>query len=142
MTSLVVCCFELFLLLHYHQFLRLLLIQYCLHRVLLYLIWYGSGRFFIESLRTDSLYINLFIAEVKVSQLVALVTVFSALLLLFALRRRTLLTGCGSRAVMELNAIRNELPVAEEVGAEVAEEASAETVSDAAFQDKEEKDGE
>ncbi len=40
---------------------------------LCYLFWYGLGRFFIEGMRTDSLY--LFDTSIRVSQLVALVTV-------------------------------------------------------------------
>ncbi len=40
---------------------------------LCYLFWYGLGRFFIEGMRTDSLY--LFNTGIRVSQLVALVTV-------------------------------------------------------------------
>ncbi|MCD7918551.1 MAG: prolipoprotein diacylglyceryl transferase [Clostridiales bacterium] len=40
---------------------------------LCYLFWYGLGRFFIEGMRTDSLY--LFDTGIRVSQLVALVTV-------------------------------------------------------------------
>ena len=42
-----------------------------------YLFWYGTGRFWIEGLRTDSLYffgLELFGAPVRVSQVVALVT--------------------------------------------------------------------
>ncbi len=40
---------------------------------LLYLVWYGIGRFFIEGLRTDSLY--LWGTDLRVSQLVALLSV-------------------------------------------------------------------
>ncbi len=36
-----------------------------------YLIWYGVGRFFIESLRSDSLYIN----NYKISQIVSLIII-------------------------------------------------------------------
>ncbi len=46
---------------------------------LMYVIWYGAGRFFIEGLRTDSLYLG----TVKISQAVALVSVTAALVLLF-----------------------------------------------------------
>lgn len=70
---------------------------------LLYVMWYGTGRFFIEALRTDSLmvpYLN-----IKVSQLVAAVTVFAALALLIIFRKRTKLSGCGAVSVMELNHI-------------------------------------
>jgi phosphatidylglycerol:prolipoprotein diacylglycerol transferase len=45
-----------------------------------YMIWYGLGRFFIEALRSDSLYIG----SLKVSQIVALLSViFGAALLIF-----------------------------------------------------------
>jgi phosphatidylglycerol:prolipoprotein diacylglycerol transferase len=45
---------------------------------LMYIMWYGFGRFFIEGLRTDSLYIG---ATIKVSQLVAVVTFIAALVM-------------------------------------------------------------
>ncbi|MBQ5334618.1 MAG: prolipoprotein diacylglyceryl transferase [Oscillospiraceae bacterium] len=45
---------------------------------LMYVIWYGTGRFFIEGLRTDSLYLG----TIKISQAVALVSVVTALVLL------------------------------------------------------------
>ncbi|MCQ2417068.1 MAG: prolipoprotein diacylglyceryl transferase [Oscillospiraceae bacterium] len=45
---------------------------------LMYVIWYGTGRFFIESLRTDSLYLG----TVKISQLVAVLSVITAFILL------------------------------------------------------------
>lgn len=54
---------------------------------LLYLIWYGTGRFFIEALRTDSLY--LWGLDIRVSQALALLTVIFALAaLVWAARRR------------------------------------------------------
>ncbi len=40
--------------------------------ILMYLVWYGFGRFWIEGLRTDSLYV--FQTDIRVSQLVAAVT--------------------------------------------------------------------
>lgn len=43
-----------------------------------YVIWYGSGRFFIEGLRTDSLYAG----TLKISQVVAVISVTAALVLL------------------------------------------------------------
>jgi phosphatidylglycerol:prolipoprotein diacylglycerol transferase len=52
---------------------------------LMYIMWYGFGRFFIESLRTDSLYIG---ATIKVSQLVAVVS-FIAALIYYLYRRGT-----------------------------------------------------
>ena len=45
-----------------------------------YFLWYGIGRFWIEGLRTDSLY--LFGTGIRVSQLVALVSVLAAVVLL------------------------------------------------------------
>lgn len=51
-----------------------------------YLIWYGFGRFLIEGLRTDSLY--LFGTGLRVSQMVALVTCAVAVVALSLLWRR------------------------------------------------------
>ena len=121
-------CFTGFLLLHF--FTRKWR-RYDGQTFLLYLLWYGTGRFFIEALRTDSLYIDLFVVELKVSQLVALVTVAAALLLLFVLRRRTVLSGCGHRRIMDLNAIHDDLPVAEAAEADAEEETVPEDDGDA-----------
>ena len=52
---------------------------------LMYVIWYGAGRFFIEGLRTDSLYLG----TIKISQAVALVSVVTALILLIVGLSRT-----------------------------------------------------
>lgn len=46
-----------------------------------YLIWYGTGRFLIESLRTDSLMIG----PLKISQFVAIITIIGGLTTLFYL---------------------------------------------------------
>jgi phosphatidylglycerol:prolipoprotein diacylglycerol transferase len=70
---------------------------------LLYLIWYGIGRFFIEGLRTDSLVTPYF--DLRVSQVVAVATVAAAIVLLIVFWRRTSLTGCGNKKIMELNGI-------------------------------------
>jgi len=55
---------------------------------LLYLAWYGFGRFYIEGLRTDSLYLGQ--TTIRVSQLVAALTFAAAVILLLsnALRRK------------------------------------------------------
>ena len=45
----------------------------------IYLIWYGIGRFFIESLRTDSLMLGNF----KVAQIVSILSILIGLILLF-----------------------------------------------------------
>lgn len=49
-----------------------------------YLVWYGVGRFFIESLRTDSLMAG----TMKTSQLVAVLAVIGGVVMFFILRRR------------------------------------------------------
>ncbi len=50
---------------------------------LMYIGWYGLGRFFIEGLRTDSLYIG---ANLRVSQLLAGTCVLAAVILIFVFR--------------------------------------------------------
>ena len=54
--------------------------------ILMYAAWYGLGRFFIESLRTDSLY--LFNSGIRVSQLVAVVTFVVAVAVIITVRSR------------------------------------------------------
>jgi len=51
---------------------------------LTYFIWYGFGRFFIEGLRTDSLYIfkSMLGESIRVSQMVALITVLGGAILM------------------------------------------------------------
>ena len=49
-----------------------------------YLVWYGAGRFMIESLRTDSLMLG----TMKTSQLVAVLAIIGGILLFFVFRRR------------------------------------------------------
>lgn len=70
---------------------------------LVYLIWYGVERFFVEGLRTDSLVTP--IMTLRVSQVVAVLTVAVAVALLVVFRNRTVLTGIGSKKVMELNGL-------------------------------------
>ena len=48
----------------------------------MYIGWYGLGRFFIESLRTDSLYLM----NIRVSQLVAGTCVLASIVLIIVLR--------------------------------------------------------
>ncbi|MBQ4289590.1 MAG: prolipoprotein diacylglyceryl transferase [Clostridia bacterium] len=52
--------------------------------LLLYLIWYGVGRMFIEGFRTDSL----FLGNIRISQLVALGCVIFGILFYVLLRRK------------------------------------------------------
>lgn len=53
---------------------------------LMYLVWYGAGRAFIEGLRTDSLYIGG--SGIRVSQLLAVLSSVAALVMLLVLRHR------------------------------------------------------
>lgn len=53
---------------------------------LLYLVWYGAERMVVEGLRTDSLYTPLF--GLRVSQIVAAVTMLLGVILLIVFRRR------------------------------------------------------
>lgn len=80
---------------------------------LMYVVWYGAGRFFIESLRTDSLYIG----TVKVSQALALVSVVAGIVLLLIGFSRTKRMGTDyklycdtaeSKALLEESAAREE----------------------------------
>ena len=78
--------------------------QYDGQTFLLYLIWYGTGRFFIEALRTDSLYVPYL--PIKISQLVAIVTILAGIVLLIVFRNRRILAGCGLKQVMAANVER------------------------------------
>ena len=50
----------------------------------MYIVWYGAGRFFIEQLRTDSLYLG----TMRVSCLVAAIAVIGGIVLFFVLKNR------------------------------------------------------
>lgn len=73
---------------------------------LLYLVWYGLERFFVEQLRTDSLMTNPSGTSIfaRVSVLVSLICVLAGIVLLVVFRKRTSLAGCGLPCVMALNA--------------------------------------
>ena len=66
---------------------------------LLYIIWYGVTRFFIEGLRTDSLLLPGI--DLRVSQVLAAASALVAAVLLIVFRNCHKLTGCGSRKAME-----------------------------------------
>lgn len=66
---------------------------------LLYIVWYGACRFFIEGLRTDSLIIPG--TGLRVSQVIAAACVVAGIILLVVFRHKTSLTGCGDPHVME-----------------------------------------
>ena len=65
---------------------------------LLYLVWYGLERMLVEGLRTDSLYTPIF--GLRVSQVVAAVTVIAGIVLLIVFRKRR---------VMAVNAIASDI---------------------------------
>lgn len=110
-------CLVGFILLH---FFTLKFRRYDGQTFILYILWYGLGRFFIEGTRTDSLVI---FETIKVSQLLAFVCVFMAIVFLFMFRKNTVLLGCGNKAVMALNSINDEV-----LPEEVKEEAEFSTI--------------
>lgn len=73
---------------------------------IVYMLWYGVGRFFIEGLRTDSLTIPGL--DLRVSQLLSAALVLVGVVLLIVFRKRTALTGIGSKKIMELNGLKLE----------------------------------
>ncbi|MCI8553628.1 MAG: prolipoprotein diacylglyceryl transferase [Clostridiales bacterium] len=91
----------------------------------LYIMWYGTGRFFIEGLRTDSLYFG--VTGIRISQVVALLSVLGGLVLLFILR------AYSRRLPDELPAFEDRLAELEsEAGGESADSSGdAEAASDA-----------
>ena len=122
---------EGFILLHlFNRYLR----HYDGQTFLMYLIWYGTGRFFIEALRTDSLMIP--VLNLKVSQVVAIATVLAGIVLLVIFRNKTSLTGCGSSKIMELNGVvMNSVKSADK-----AEEKTEEKKKSTIFADEENKE--
>lgn len=102
---------------------------------LLYLVWYGIGRFFIEGLRTDSLLTPFF--DLRVSQLVAAATVLVGVIFLVIFCNRTSLSGCGSAKVMAMNALKETIP--EELME--TEDVSLETEGEETLENFEKEDG-
>ena len=87
---------------------------------LLYIVWYGFCRFFIEGLRTDSLMIPG--VNLKVSQVIAAACVVAGIILLVIFRHKTSLTGCGDPHVMEA------VGLAEETAPQPEEEHTTSTI--------------
>ncbi|HCC02775.1 MAG TPA: prolipoprotein diacylglyceryl transferase [Ruminococcaceae bacterium] len=75
---------------------------------LLYLLWYGVERFFVEGLRTDSLLLPRI--PLRVSQVLSGILVIVSVILLFAFRNRTVLSGSGSPHIVALNSIVDDVP--------------------------------
>lgn len=106
---------------------------------ILYLVWYGIGRFFIEGLRTDSLITPFF--DFRVSQLLAAATVLAGIVLLVLFRNKTSLTGCGAKSIMELNGITEEEPEPDDGTSTIFGDLKPEVEADDAL-NEEPKDGE
>lgn len=83
-----------------------------------YLVWYGIGRFFIESLRTDSLMAG----TIKTSQLVAVLAVIGGVVMFCILRRRAQSLPMTLEETTETVAV--ETAKAEEVPADGAAQAA------------------
>ena len=92
----------------------------------LYLIWYGVGRFCIESLRTDSLYLG----TMKTSQLVAVLAVIGGIVV-FLLRRSASRETAKDLFAYESTLALDEEPVDEEPAEESVEEMVTEVVEEA-----------
>ena len=92
---------------------------------LLYIAWYGAVRFFVEGTRIHSLLIPS--VNLKVSQVLALLTVIIALIFLFAFRRRTSLTGCGNKKIMEACGLLQNNVVEDKTETEVLEQEQEKT---------------
>lgn len=93
-------CLLGFVLLHF--FTRRLR-QYDGQTFLLYIVWYGITRFFIEGLRTDSLLLPGI--DLRVSQVLAAASALAAVVLLLIFRKRRKLSGCGGRRAMEASGV-------------------------------------
>lgn len=89
-----------------------------------YMVWYGAGRFAIESLRTDSLMAG----TMRTSQLVAILAILLGVVLFFVLRRYSL-----SLPKTLVIAVKDEGEAQEEIAEEV--EIQAETTPDTTEED-------
>ena len=92
-----------------------------------YMVWYGTGRFLIEGLRTDSLMIG--DSGMRTSQLVAIVAVLLGIVLFFVLRRYAIsLPKTLFVAVKEGNGAAED--ITEEIAEDITEDATEETTED------------
>ncbi len=93
-----------------------------------YLVWYGVGRFFIESLRTDSLMVG----TIKTSQLVAVLAIIGGIVMFCILRRRAQSLPMTLETTADAPTL-DIAPPAEEAAPEIAE---SETVAEEAAKPK------
>ena len=103
----------------------------------LYIMWYGTGRFFIEQLRTDSLYIG----TMPVSCLVAAVSVVGGLVLYFVLKNRDARSPKDLFADEPLPAEGEILPTAEEEEATTGSAEETESTEEAVLTEEEDTNG-
>ena len=87
-----------------------------------YMVWYGTGRFLIEGLRTDSLMVGI----LRVSQLIAIVAILLGIILFFILRRYSL-----SLPKTLFVAIKDGEAETEETSVNDAEESAADPIEEA-----------
>ena len=104
-----------------------------------YIVWYGAGRFLIESMRTDSLRIGI----LKVSQLVAVAAVVGGIVTFLILRRRALslpmtLEEMNGESLLPFEEEEETEEEAEDVTEEATEEAAEGTVEETADEATEE----
>lgn len=108
---------------------------------LLYIVWYGACRFFIEGLRTDSLMLP--VVDLRVSQVVAAGCVLIGAALLFVFRHKTSLTGCGSKKVMEgVGLISDKASVETPIESEFSTIFGEDSIEDLSLEDDSETTGE
>lgn len=103
----------------------------------LYIMWYGTGRFFIEQLRTDSLYIG----TMPVSCLVAAVSVVGGLVLYFVLKNRDARSPKDLFADEPLPAEGEILPTTEEEEATTGSAEETEPTEEAVLTEEEDTNG-
>ena len=86
---------------------------------LYYIVWYGFGRFLIEGLRTDSLY--LFNTPVRISQAVAILCVIAGIILIIIFRKKAK-TQTEEGGDYESIVVEEEYSKTEDVSEEITEE--------------------
>ncbi len=75
---------------------------------LMYLVWYGLERTFVEGLRTDSLYTPFF--GLRVSQILSALLVIIGIVMLIVLRKRTTLAVNTKKAATDAALTQQEIP--------------------------------
>ena len=92
---------------------------------LMYIVWYGAGRFFIEGLRTDSLYLG----TIRVSQAVAAISVVVGIILLLVCFSRVRRMGSDYKLYFETEESKQLLEEADRKEQEYQERKAAKKAS-------------